>query len=43
MAAADGSLQPQELDILETMASALGVSSAHLKGIVSENSRGLSA
>ena len=43
MAAADGSLQPQELDTLETMASALGVSSAHLKGIVSENARGLSA
>jgi uncharacterized tellurite resistance protein B-like protein len=38
MAAADGTLQPQELEILESIAKALGVSSAHLKGIVSENS-----
>lgn len=37
MAAADGDLQPPELDILEAIARALGVSSAHLKGIVSEN------
>jgi uncharacterized tellurite resistance protein B-like protein len=37
MAAADGTLQPQELETLESMAKALGVSSAHLKGIVSES------
>jgi tellurite resistance protein len=36
MAAADGALQPQELETLESIAKALGVSSAHLKGIVSE-------
>lgn len=43
MAAADGDLQPQELDTLEAMAGALGVSSAHLKGIVSENAGGPAA
>jgi DnaJ-domain-containing protein 1 len=37
MAVSDGSLQPQELDTLATMARALGVSDAHLKGIVSQN------
>jgi uncharacterized tellurite resistance protein B-like protein len=43
MAAADGSLQPQELETLEAMAGALGVSGAHLKGIVSENTSSLLA
>ena len=37
MAAADGGLQPQELGALDEMAAALGVSSAHLKGIVAGN------
>jgi uncharacterized tellurite resistance protein B-like protein len=38
MAGADGAVQPQELETLDAMARALGVSGAHLKGIVSENS-----